>query len=126
MNTPIRSPLVQAAVAGIPAPGGHTRAELATLLALVEQRGIKAVTIGHGRDAASRGSAAAFAHAWEKGGGDVLDMVGWPEEAASWLRPARRFTGGEPDAWVVAAAPLGWAQMARRLRASTGWRPERT
>lgn len=53
-------------------------------------------------------------------------MVDWPEAAASWLRAARRFTAEEPDAWVVAAAPVGWAQMSRRLRHSTGWDPART
>ncbi|MCW2919295.1 MAG: hypothetical protein JWN52_7363 [Actinomycetia bacterium] len=126
MNTPTRSPLVRATIADIPEPAPHTRAELATLLALVKQPKTKAVVIGHGRDEVSRASAAAFAQAWEQPGGHVLDVIDWPEEAASWLRPARRFTAGEPDAWVVAAPVPGWAQMARRLRASTGWTPERT
>ncbi|WP_326827807.1 hypothetical protein [Streptomyces sp. NBC_01751] len=53
-------------------------------------------------------------------------MVDLPESAASWLRPATRLTSETPDAWVVAAAPLGFAQLARRLRRSTDWAPDRT
>ncbi|MEU6744355.1 hypothetical protein [Streptosporangium sandarakinum] len=103
----------------------HTAAELAALLGLLraQRPGIRTVTVGHGRDAVSAAAAAAFADAWE---GEILAVVDWPEEAASWLRPARRFTAGSPDAWVVAGVPLGWAQMSRRLRHSTGWRPART
>ncbi|MFF0308201.1 hypothetical protein ACFYSC_12270 [Streptosporangium sp. NPDC004379] len=103
----------------------HTAAELAALLGLLRARrpGIRTVTVGHSRDAVSTAAAAAFADAWD---GEILAVVDWPEEAASWLRPARRFTEGAPDAWVVAGIPLGWAQMSRRLRHSTGWRPERT
>lgn len=59
-------------------------------------------------------------------GGEVLAVVNWPEEAASWLRPATRFTELNPDVWVVAGALLGWAQMSRRLRHSTSWDPRRT
>ncbi len=81
----------------------------------------RTIVIGHGRDAAP--VAEAFARAWP---GIVLDVVSWPEEAASWLRQARRFTAGEPDAWVVAGAPRGWAGMSERLRRSTGWDPART
>ncbi|MDP9867739.1 MULTISPECIES: ABC transporter substrate-binding protein [Streptosporangium] len=127
-----RSPLVRplpAARAAAPAqPAGHTAAEVA---ALVEQLTaarprIETVTVGHGRDAASRAAAQAFVRSWEAAGGTVLAVVDWPEEAASWLRPARRFAAGDPDAWVVAGAALGWAQMSRRLRHSTGWQPRRT
>ncbi|WP_260477540.1 Ada metal-binding domain-containing protein [Nonomuraea sp. WAC 01424] len=81
----------------------------------------EAVVIGHGRDGAHLG--AAFAAAWE---GTVLAVVAWPETAASWLRQARRFTAGAPDAWVVAGAPAGWAGMSERLRRSTDWDPDRT
>ncbi|TDD60508.1 hypothetical protein, partial [Actinomadura rubrisoli] len=98
-------------------------AELRVLLGMVSG---EVVTIGHGRDDASRAAAGMFAEAWERRGGVVLDVVGWPEEAASWLRFARRFAAGPPDAWIVAARPAGWARMARRLRQSTDWAPERT
>ncbi|MEU5305809.1 hypothetical protein ACH4YO_28565 [Streptomyces noursei] len=84
------------------------------------------VTIGHSRDDASIAAAAACAEAWRAAGRTVLAVVDWPEHAASWLLPARRFTADRPDAWVVAAAPLGWAQMSRRLRHSTDWEPART
>lgn len=87
---------------------------------------IHAITVGHGRDPESRGAAVAFAQAWSSTGGVVLNIVDWPEEAASWLRAARRFAAGEPDAWVVAGAALGWAQLSRRLRHSTDWDPART
>ncbi|WP_244303945.1 hypothetical protein [Streptomyces lydicus] len=88
---------------------------------------IRTVVVGHSRDTASRASAAAFVTAWSAAEErTVLATVDWPETAASWLRPATRFAAGEPDAWVVAAAPLGWAQMSRRLRRSTTWDPART
>ncbi|MEU4226953.1 Ada metal-binding domain-containing protein [Nonomuraea sp. NPDC026600] len=125
------------------AMAGHTAAELAGLLGLLAaaRPRVETVVIGHGRDAGP--SAEAFADAWEngawKGGlaegavwegdtwqGTVLAVVGWPEEAASWLRQARRFAAGPPDAWVVAGAPLGWARMSERLRQSTDWDPGRT
>ncbi|RBQ18901.1 hypothetical protein DP939_17025 [Spongiactinospora rosea] len=121
-----RSPLIPVARAVRPAP--HTAAELAALLDLlrVQRPRIEAVTVGHGRDPASVAAAGAFADAWTGMGLHVLAVVDWPEEAASWLRQARRMVAGDPDAWVVAAGAPGWAQMSRRLRHSTAWRPERT
>jgi hypothetical protein len=56
----------------------------------------------------------------------VLDVVTWPEEAASWLRQATRFAAANPDLWVMAGPPGGWAQMTRRLLWSTSWEPGRT
>jgi Periplasmic binding protein len=121
MNT---SPLVRGS-GGVGATP-HTEVELSALLGILAGPRIHAVTIGHGRDPASRAAAAAFEVAWVEAGGEVLATVDWPEEAASWLRAARRFAAGEPDAWVVAGAPLGWAQLSRRLRHSTDWDPGRT
>lgn len=111
------------AEAGSPAP--HTGAELAALLRLIPGT-VREVAVGHGRERAHRDAAEAFVSAWEATGRDVTAVVDWPESAASWLRPARRFTAGAPDAWVVAGAPLGWAQMSRRLAHSTGWAADRT
>ncbi|MFE4017030.1 hypothetical protein ACFXPZ_06335 [Streptomyces sp. NPDC059101] len=108
----------------LPTPAPHTDAELTTLLRLLAAP--TTLTIGHSRDAASITAAASLAEAWRAAGRTVLALVHWPEHAASWLRPAQRFTAGRPDAWVVAAAPLGWAQMSRRLRHSTDWEPTRT
>ncbi|MFE7561713.1 hypothetical protein [Kitasatospora sp. NPDC057500] len=105
-------------------PAAHTAAELDALAGLLPRSAT--VVIGHGRDAASSAAASAFATRWQAEGGTVLDVVDWPEEAASWLRQARRFTAPAPDAWVVAAAPRGWAGMSRRLRRSTDWDPART
>ncbi|MFE0186468.1 hypothetical protein [Streptomyces sp. NPDC058989] len=118
-----------AAYGDLPTPGPHRDAELRALLGLLTapRTRISTVVVGHSRDAASRSAAAAFIEAWRTTGGrTVLAGVDWPETAASWLRAAVRFTTGEPDAWVVAAAPLGWAQMSRRLRHSTHWDPART
>ena len=56
----------------------------------------------------------------------MLDVVTWPEQAASWLRQATRFAAADPDLWVMAGAPVGWAQMTRRLLWSTSWEPGRT
>ncbi|MBD0695500.1 hypothetical protein [Streptomyces sp. CBMA123] len=130
--TPSPSPLVRPAELDgsrpLPAPDGHTEAELAALLGLLTaaRPRVHTITLGHSRDDASRAATEAFAEAWRDRGGSVLAVTDWPEQAASWLRPARRFTALAPDAWVVAAAPLGWVQMARRLRQSTAWAPDRT
>ncbi|MFJ2867605.1 hypothetical protein [Kitasatospora sp. NPDC087314] len=134
MNTrPVPSPLLPAPAATaygpLPAPAPHTAAELASLLRLLTDHRrprLHSVTIGHSRDTASRDAATAFADAWRTAGHTVLAVVDWPEQAASWLRPAHRLTDREPDALVIAAAPLGWAQLARRLAHSTPWRPDRT
>ncbi|RSS49908.1 hypothetical protein, partial [Streptomyces sp. WAC06614] len=126
------SPLVGAGELGaygeLPVPGPHTAAELDTVLGLLAgpRSRIAAVSVGHGRDRASRAAAEAFGAAWRARGGVVLAVVDWPESAASWLRPARRLTAQVPDAWVVAGAVAGWAQMGRRLRHSTDWDPYRT
>ncbi|MER7013807.1 ABC transporter substrate-binding protein [Saccharopolyspora sp. NPDC000359] len=123
-----RSPLIDAGesawVGELPDPAPHTAAELSAVVGLLARH--DAVTVGHSRDDASRTAAEAFAAAWRAAGGTVLATVDWPEVAASWLRPAKRMTADLPDAWVVAAAPLGFAQLARRLRHSTGWEPSRT
>ncbi|TGB14560.1 ABC transporter substrate-binding protein [Streptomyces sp. MZ04] len=127
-----RSPLIRAAESAahpdLPAPVAHTDAELAALIGLLRlpKARIETVAIGHSRDPASRSSAEAFAAAWTARGGTILATVHWPETAASWLRPANRLTAELPGAWVMAAAPLGFAQLARRLRHSTGWDPART
>jgi hypothetical protein len=112
---------------GEPVP--HGEPELAAVIALLraDRPRIRIVTIGRGRDQASRAAAESFAAAWsELPDAEVADVVDWPEQAASWLRAARRITAGHPDAWVVAAAPIGFTQLARRLRMSTEWRPDRT
>ncbi len=96
-----------------------TSLELAALLGLLDRA--RHVVIG--TDSASRPDGERIAAAW---GGLVPATVTWPETAASWLRQARRFAAPEPDAWVVAATPAGWAGMTRRLLLSTSWSPHRT
>ncbi|WP_445527653.1 hypothetical protein [Streptomyces cyslabdanicus] len=128
-RSPLISPADLATHAGdLPLPRPHTGAELASLLGLLTgpKPRIETVAIGHSRDDASRAAAQAFANAWTARGGRVLTVVDWPETAASWLRPARRLTAETPDAWVIAAAVLGFAQLARRLRQSTDMDPART
>ncbi|MGW0095321.1 hypothetical protein ACWDWS_41145 [Streptomyces sp. NPDC003328] len=112
----------------LPEPQPHTEAELDSLLGLLTgpRTRIEAVAIGHSRDDASRAAAQAFATAWEARGGRVLAIVDWPDNAASWLRPATRLTAQIPDTWVIAAGVLGFAQLARRLRRSTDFDPART
>ncbi|MFJ4191923.1 hypothetical protein [Kitasatospora sp. NPDC089509] len=126
--SPLLRPTELAAYGPLPAPAGHTDAELTSLLCLLStvRPRVHTVAVGHSRDDASRAAAEAFTEAWRARGGAVLAVVEWPEQAASWLHPAQRLTAPAPDAWVVAAAPLGWAQLARRLRHSTGWSPGRT
>ncbi|MDI5979819.1 hypothetical protein [Amycolatopsis magusensis] len=84
------------------------------------------VTIGCSRDAGCRALAEVAAADWTGRGGVVLSIVDWPEAAASWLRQARRFVEGGPDAWLVLARPPGWAGMRHRLLLSTDWDPART
>ncbi|MGW2409054.1 hypothetical protein ACWCXK_31730 [Streptomyces sp. NPDC001739] len=109
-------------------PARHTEAELAALIGLLtaHRSRIRSVAVGHGRDGHSRAAAQAFTAAWQALDKDVLAVVDWPEDAASWLRPARRLTAQTPDAWVLAGAPAGVAHLARRLRRSTDWDPART
>ncbi|SEO44002.1 hypothetical protein SAMN04489732_10125 [Amycolatopsis saalfeldensis] len=82
--------------------------------------------VGTASDAISRANGELLAAAWAEDGGTVLATVRWPETAASWLRPARRFAAPEPDVWLVAATVPGWAAMGRRLVTSTAWSPART
>ncbi|ASW57373.1 hypothetical protein CIK06_02480 [Plantactinospora sp. KBS50] len=84
------------------------------------------VVVGSGRTPAGRDRAAAITAVWSATGGQVTDVVSWPEEAASWLRHARRFTASTPDVWIVAGPLPGWAGMCRRLYDSTDWNPART
>jgi hypothetical protein len=127
-------------------PAGHTAAELAALLLLLRAARATSIAIGHGRHPASAAAARALADAWtgatqtvpdaartgatvpEAGrtGGTVLDVVGYPADAASWLRPARRLARAQPDAWVIADNPAGCAQLARRLAGQPGWAAART
>ncbi|MFD6274547.1 hypothetical protein ACFWFI_03005 [Streptomyces sp. NPDC060209] len=132
-STDHASPLISAhdlaACGEPPGPTPHTARELAALVGLLtghRKPGIETVSVGHSRDAASRAAADAFATAWGALGGTVLTTVDWPETAASWLRPATRLTRGLPDAWVMAAALPGFAQLARRLSHSTDGDPART
>ncbi len=81
---------------------------------------------GPGRSPAAAEAAGGFVGRWEATGGTVLDIVTWPEEAASWLRQAARFAAADPDLWIMAGPARGWAQMTRRLLWSTSWRPDRT
>lgn len=104
-------------------PQPHTAAELARLLHLLRDDGAHAITIGHGRHRASVAAARALAAAW---GGPVVDIVHWPASAASWLKPARRLAASQPDAWVIADTPAGWAQVARRLADQPAWTASRT
>lgn len=124
-----RSPLIRAAelaaYGDLPAPAPPTGAELTALMDLLAHRKpeVETVAVGHGRDTASRCAAEAFTAAWRKRGGTILTVVDWPETAASWLRPATRLCAELPQAWVIAAAPLGFVQLARRLCHSTDWDP---
>jgi len=119
----------------LPPPVAHQRArpveaisetELAAVCALARQSEAVTVMLGHGRDDLSQHNAHRFAAVWEKGGGAVLDAVSWPEQAASWLRKARRLTDATPDLWVLGGPLPGLAQLIRRLAWSTSWEASRT
>jgi hypothetical protein len=102
-----------------------TEAELNRMAELARRRDARTIAIGRGRSALAAAAAAAFARRWEAEGRIVLDIVTWPEEAASWLRQATRFAAADPDLWVMAGPAGGWAQMTRRLLWSTPWQPGR-
>lgn len=107
-------------------PDEHTGDELARLLALLRQAGADSVAIGHGRHRASIAAAHALHAAWTSRGGIVPAVVDWPATAASWLKPARRLTVDDPDAWVVADTVAGCAQVLRRLAQQPNWTATRT
>jgi len=109
-----------------PAGPGPVGTELSRMTELALCRAAWHVAVGHGRSAATARAVAAFTRRWEARGGIVLDVVTWPEEAASWQRQATRFAAADPDLWVMAGDPRGWAQMTRRLLWSTSWQPGRT
>jgi hypothetical protein len=108
------------------AGAGPTGAELGRVTELALGRGARSVAIGRGRSAAAAAAVTEFARHWEAGGGTVLTVVTWPEEAASWLRQATRLAAADPDLWIMAGSPRGWAQVTRRLLWSTPWPPGRT
>jgi hypothetical protein len=121
------SPRLLAALACDVTWSGPTSAESSRMTGLALGRGARNVIIGRRRSAASATAVTAFTRNWEvASGGTVLDVVTWPEEAASWLRQAARFTAVDPDLWIMAGTPRGWAQMTRRLLWSTPWQPGRT
>jgi hypothetical protein len=88
--------------------------------------GVRTISIGHGRDPVALAAATAFARAFQQAGGEVLDLVDWPAQAASWLKAARRLTAGGPDAWVVVPPAPGWSRVRDRLRDTATWDPTRT
>jgi len=120
------SPLLPPGMAGRIAETDATEAELSRMTGLALSRGARVIAIGSGNTPAAARAVAGFTRRWEATGGIILCAVTWPESAASWLRHARRFTAADPDLWVMAGPPTGWAQMTRRLLWSTPWRPERT
>jgi hypothetical protein len=107
-------------------PQPHTAAELDRLIQMLRTSRAETIAIGHGRHTASAGAADALAAAWTAGAGQVLAVVDWPAAAASWLRPAQRLAGSQPDAWILADTPAGCAQLASRLTGQPGWTPGRT
>jgi hypothetical protein len=120
------SPRLPPGLACDAAGSGPPAAELSRMTELALERGARSVAIGRGRSAAAAAAVTAFACRWEATGATVLTVVTWPEEAASWLRQATRFAAADPDLWIMAGAPRGWAQMTRRLLWSTPWEPGRT
>ncbi|HWD06171.1 MAG TPA: hypothetical protein VG674_27395 [Amycolatopsis sp.] len=94
-------------------------------LAVLRRRHAVTVTFGCSRDALSFQDTKRLALDWTALRGVVVDLVTWPDTAASWLRQARRFTAHGPDASVVVSTPPGWAGMTARLGALP-WDADRT
>jgi hypothetical protein len=117
-------------IAGYPAacapPAHHTDAELHRLVRLLRAARVRTINIGHGRHCTSIAAAAAINATWTGPDESVEQIVSWPQDAASWLRPARRIAAGECDAWVIADTPAGFAQLSRRLAHGKRWSPPQT
>jgi hypothetical protein len=102
--------------------GAATELDLRTVLAQLERLGARLVSVRHGRDRRSRLAAEHFAAACnastDRNGLErsVAVMVDWAADAASWLKPARRLTEPDADAWVISATPHTWAQMSHHLQ----------
>ena len=107
-------------------PMAHTPAELARLVALLTGAGARTVAVAHGRQPGSVAAARAFEEAWADAGNTVVAVVDYPERAASWLRAARRLTEADPDAYVAADTPSGFARLARRLAEQSHWEARKT
>ena len=120
------SPRLPSDLACDTAGSGPAGPELSRITELALSRGARTVAIGRGRSAGAAEAVTAFARRWEASGATVLTVVTWPEEAASWLRQAARLAAADPDLWIMAGPPRGWAQMTRRLLWSTAWQPGRT
>ncbi|HMH89798.1 MAG TPA: hypothetical protein VK586_01805 [Streptosporangiaceae bacterium] len=86
-------------------PAGHTAAELARLLQLLRAVRPAAIAIGRGRHPASVAAARALAAEWTGTGGTVLDVISYPADAASWLRPARRLGHRRQPGGLRSAGP---------------------
>lgn len=88
-----------------------------------QARAASSLAFGNGRDGASRAACDTACAAWELAGGYVLGHVAWPEDAASFLRFAKRLTAPAPDCWVLAGPPRGVSGVLRRLASSGAWDP---
>jgi hypothetical protein len=93
---------------------------------MLHANGVRSISVGHGRHCTSRAAAAAMITAWISGGGDLGRIVNWPQEAASWLRPARDLVADPVGAWVIADNPGGFAQLIQRLEREPRWSSCRT
>jgi hypothetical protein len=107
-------------------PPAHTAQEITALVQMLRTAGAATIAIGHGRHQASWDTAHALQDSWAATGRSVLNVVSWPEQAASWLKPARQLVGSHPDAWVIIDNPAGCAQLAERLSAHPDWTATRT
>ncbi len=107
-------------------PAPHTAEEISALVTALRAAGASTITIGHGRDTASRTTAATVCEAWGRAAGTVLGVVDWPAQAASWRKAARQMIHAHPDAWVIVDTPAGCAQLAMRLVEHEDWSPTQT
>lgn len=118
--------IIAGSAAACAPPAHHTDAELHRLVRLLRAADVGTITIGCGRHCTSLAAAAAINATWTGPGESVEQIVSWPQDAASWLRPARRLAAGESDAWVIADTPAGFAQLSRRLAHENRWSPAQT
>jgi len=91
------------------------------------------LSIGHNREETNINIAACIANKWietqnwvRSEGGYILNVVDWPESAASWLRQAKQLNQDNPDAWVIISSFKSAMQILQRLSAEKNWIPERT
>lgn len=108
------------------APHPHTTAEVDAIISFARSLRAGWIAIGTGRHPASTATSAELIRRWADAGGEVTALSSWPDQAASWLRPAQRLVDSGAQAHVIIDNPLGAAQLLIRLAEHEAWTSHNT